>query len=134
VYASLLQDLRLPNPDDSLQNTALLLQISTWLERHKDATCSVFVMSPDAPDRERSRTPTDELPNFYQGENPSSGPDQGKIYPGDRAIRHETDLTIQIHTLDLLPNPNGVDQLTYRGVKVVATHVPAEMGRDWLVQ
>lgn len=130
----LLESLRLADTGDSLQNTALLLQIGAWLEQHPDATCSVYLMSPDAPDRRRTRTKDDDLGNFYQGANPSSGPDQGTVYPGDRLIRHPTDLTLQIHTYDLHPHPNGQDPMTYSAVRLVAVHMPAPMGKDWLVQ
>ena len=126
AYEQLLEALRLPSPDDSLQHTALLLQISTWLESHPNATCSVYLMSPDASDRRRTRTKDDDLGNFYQGANPT--------YPGDREIRHATDLTIQIHALDLHPHLEAADQAVYRGVSLVATRVPLEIGRDWLVQ
>lgn len=134
AYEDLLEELRLPGPDDSLQHTALLLQISAWLEQHPSTTCSVFVMRPDAPERRRTRTPDDDLGNFYQGANPSTGPDQGSIYPGDREIKHASDLTIQIHTFDLHPHADSEDKTIYPRVSLVATHVPADMGKDWLVQ
>lgn len=130
----LLESLRLADTGDSLQNTALLLQIGAWLDNHVDATCSVYLMRPDVPDRRRTRTKDDELGNFYQGANPSSGPDQGSVYPGDRELKHPTDLTLQIHTYDLHPHPEGDDPTIYQGVRLVAVHVPALMGRDWLVQ
>lgn len=130
----LLGALRLADTVDSVQNTALLLQIGAWLELHPDATCSVYLMRPDAPDRKRTRTKDDELGNFYQGANPSSGPAQGSVYPGDREIKHSTDLTLQIHTYDLHPHVDGEDPTTYRDVEIVAVHMPAPMGRDWLVQ
>jgi hypothetical protein len=91
-------------------------------------------MRPAAPDRKRTRTKDDELENFFQGANPSAGADQGTIYPGDRAIRHADDLTMQIHTFDLHPHADGEDRAIYPGVSVVATYVPSAIGRDWLVQ
>lgn len=134
AYEQLLEELRLPAPDDSLQHTALLLQISAWLEDHPNATCSVFVMRPGASEKHRTRTPDDELGNFYQGPNPSTGQDQGSIYPGDREIKDASDLTIQIHTFELRPHKDGEDKSVYPRVNLVATHVPGDMGKDWLVQ
>lgn len=134
VYEQLLEELRLPGPNDSLQHTALLLQISAWLEKHPNSTCSIFVMSPAAPKRRRTRTVNDDLENFYQGANPSTGPDQGAIYPGDREIAHASDLTIQIHTFELHPHRDSEDQTVYPRVSLVAAHVPGEIGQDWLVQ
>ena len=74
------------------------------------------------------------LGNFYQGANPSTGPAQGSIYPGDREIRHASDLTIQLHTFELHPHDAAEDKTIYPRVSLVATHVPLEIGRDWLVQ
>jgi len=135
VYEQLLEELRLPSPDDSLKHTALLLQIAAWLEAHPDATCSVYAMRPGAPGHRTRNRNTDDLDNFYQGANPSTpGPDQGSIYPGDQQIKHPTDLTVQIHTFELRPHPGAEDQTIYPRVSLVATHVPGAMGRDWLVQ
>jgi hypothetical protein len=134
VYAELLEELRLPDPDDSLRQTALLLQLSAWLEGHPDATCTVFVMRPNAPERYRTRLPDDTLGNFYQGASPASGPGQGSIYPGDREVRDATDLTVQIHVFELRPHPEGEDQTTFPRVSLVATYVPLQIGRSWLVQ
>jgi hypothetical protein len=134
AYISLLEPLRLPSPEDSLQHTALLLQISSWLERNPDATCNILLMSPGAPERRRTRTQEDQLGFFYQGANPSKGPDQGSIYPGDQKLHHPTDLTIQIHTFELLPHADAEDKTVYPRVSLVATRVPRALGRDWLVQ
>ena len=134
TYTDLLEELRFADPVDSLQHTALLLQIARWLESHPNATCSLYVMSPDATDRYRTRTKDEEVENFFQGANPSTGPSQGSIYPGDREIHHATDLTIQVHTVDLRPHKDSEDQQVYPRVSVVAIYVPAAMGKDWLVQ
>jgi hypothetical protein len=134
AYVQLLEELRLPDPDDSLQQTALLLQIARYLESNPNAMCSVFVMRPNAPRGDRKREPDDTLGNFYQGANPSRGANQGEIYPGDREIRAASDLTIQLHTFRLTPHEEGEDQTTYDRVSLVATYVPPQIGRPWIVQ
>lgn len=134
AYTELLGELRLPDPDDSTHHIALLLQISAWLENHPNATCSVYLMRPDAPDAYRTRTDTDKMGRLYQGASPASGPDQGSVYPGDTEIHHPSDLTIQIHTIESRPHANGEDQNTYPRVSLAATFVPQEIGRPWLVQ
>ena len=134
VYVQLLEELRLPDPDDSKEHTALLLQIADYLESNATATCSVYVMRPNAPVSERKREKDDTLGNFYQGANPPRGANQGQLYPGDREIRAASELTIQLHTFRLTPDPEGDDQTTYDRVSLVATHVPQQIGRPWLVQ
>jgi hypothetical protein len=134
VYIELLEELRLPDPDDSNEHTALLLQISRYLEDNPVATCTVFVMRPNAPIANRKRESDDTLGNFFQGENPSKGPNVGEIYPGDRNIRAATDLTIQLHALRLTPHEDGEDHTTYDRVWVVATYVPQPVGKSWIVQ
>jgi hypothetical protein len=91
-------------------------------------------MRPNAPAGYRTRMADDTLGNFYQGASPASGPNQGSTYPGDREIRDATDLTIQIHTFELRPHAQGEDQTTYPRVSLVATYVPREIGRSWLIQ
>jgi hypothetical protein len=134
AYAELLEELRLPVPDDSLQHTALLLQIAAFLEEQPDATCTIYHMRPRAPIGFRTRAQDDSLGNFYQGASPASGADQGSIYPGDREIRSDSDLTIQLHTFELRPHANGEDRTIYPRVSLVATYVPREIGRPWLIQ
>lgn len=134
VYTEFLEELRLPDPDDSNEHTALLLQISRYLEDNPTATCSVFVMRPTAPIANRKRESDDTLGNFFQGANPSKGPNVGEIYAGDRSIRAASDLTIQLHTLRLTPHEDSEDDSTYNRVCVVATYVPQLVGRSWIVQ
>lgn len=134
AYESLLEELRLPSPADSLRHTALLLQVGSWLERYPSASCSVYEMRPFATSRVRTRNPDDDLDNIFQGANPSAGPSQGAVYPGDREIRDGVDLTIQVHTFDLHPHASSEERIIYPGVRIVATFVPEDMGRAWLVQ
>ncbi len=123
-------ELRFADPEDSLQHTALLLQIAAWLESNANASCSIYVMSPGAQDRYRTRTRDDKVENFFQGANPSQGAGQGSMYPGDHECDHPTDLTIQVHTFDLRPHTEADDQTVYPRVSVIATYVPAAMGKD----
>lgn len=131
VFEQLLQELRVADPDDSLRHTALLLQLSYALERSTTLTADIYVMRPGVGSAERTLGDADELLNFYQGANPSAGPTQGSIYPGDRKICDDTALTLQVHTLSL----TSVDKnRTYPRVRIIATHVPRDLGKDWLVQ
>ncbi len=129
IYEHLLQ-IRMADPDDSLRQTALLLQIQHALESNSELTADVYVMRPEVKEVHRTLGVDDELLNFYQGANPSTGPSQGSIYPGDREILHDADLTVQIHTLAL----EARDGRKYPRVRLLAIHVPRELGKDWLVQ
>jgi hypothetical protein len=140
VYTQLLQELRIADPGDSLQHTALLLQIDRYLEGRppdepprRNAMCTVYRMRPTVT-TQRRREVDDSLGNFYQGENPSTGAARGSIYPGDRKIRDASTLTIQLHTFELTPHPDSDDNTTYPRVSIVAVHVPPEIGRSWVVQ
>jgi hypothetical protein len=55
---------------------------------------------------------------------------RGSIYPGDRAVRDDQNVSVQIHTLDLTRDNNVVAE----NVTVVAVWVPARLARAWLAQ
>lgn len=131
LYEQLLQELRMADPEDSLRHTALLLQLAAGLEARPDLMADVYIMRPAVATVQRTLGDDDELVNFYQGANPSVGPNQGSIYPGDREVRSDSDLTVQLHEFDLASRDG---QRRYPRVHVVATHVPRQLGRDWLVQ
>jgi hypothetical protein len=80
-------------------------------------------MSPGE-ERERSVDDDDQIPNLFQGANPATS------YPGDRAIRGVSGLTVQIHTVTI--KRQGMRLMS--NVPTVAIWVPREMSRQWLVQ
>ncbi len=55
---------------------------------------------------------------------------RGEIYPGDRAIREDDQVTVQIHTLDLTQDGDVV----CRDVPVLAVWIPARMAVGWIQQ
>ena len=131
AYEDLLTQLRLTRPIDSQQFTGLQLVIKDYLDQQEDDTCTIYVMSKGAI-RERSITETEEILNLYQGEAPVDPPEErGSIYPGDRAIRADRELTIQIHRLNLL---NQEREVTFQDVPTIAVWVPIEMAQDVIVQ
>lgn len=133
AYADLLQAVRLADGKDSLFHTAMLLQISAWLDGHPEATCSIYEMRPHHPESKRTRNKADRLDNYLQGANPPKGPTQGSIYSGDRAVRHSSDLTIQIHTFKLAPNKDTGGP-EFPRVRIAVVYLPPAMGKHWLVQ
>lgn len=126
VYRELLLTVRVTRPSDSQRHTLLLLQVARYLEQNPDAKCSVYVMGGGRP-RERKLTDNDEVENFFQGSNSVGGE---LTYPGDRQIRAENGLTIQIRRLNLTQDKKIVAD----DVPSVAVWVPKELSEDWVLQ
>ena len=53
-------------------------------------------------------------------------------YPGDRELRREDGLTIQIHRVDVYDGKVKEGKRKVANVPIVAVYVPAEMAKDWL--
>lgn len=131
VYRDVLTRLRLTRPEDSLELTGVLLQIKGHLEEHPTATCTVYQMSATSEHRERGVDDVNRILNLFQGAYPvEPESERGKVYPGDRAIRGEHGLTVQIHKLTITRRGERLVQ----NVPTVAIWVPREMSRQWLVQ
>ena len=130
VLERLLVPMRITGTTDSQRYTGLLLQLSKALEDDPGEVCAVYQMSPGA-QRERGIDDNGEVTNLFQGEAPVHPRERrGEVYPGDRAIREDDNVTIQIHTLDLTRD----DQVVVRDVPVVAVWVPSRLAQSWIVQ
>jgi hypothetical protein len=130
VMEQLLVQLRITGTTDSQRYTGLLLQLSKALEDNPAEVCTVFRMSPAAK-RQRGVDEDGEITNLFQGEAPVQPRERrGEIYPGDRAIRRDENVTIQVHMLDLTRD----DAVVAQDVPVVAVWVPARMARGWISQ
>lgn len=126
----LLIPMRITGNTDSQRNTGLLLQLSKALEDDPDEVCTIYRMSP-ATRRRRGIDQNGEVTNLFQGEAPVHPRERrGEVYPGDRAIRDDGNVTIQIHTLDLTRD----DQSVAANVPVLAVWVPARLTRSWITQ
>ena len=128
----LLVKMRVTGTTDSQRNTGLLLQLTKALEDDPDEACTIYRMSP-ATGRSRGIEEDGRVTNLYQGAAPVSPRERrGEIYPGDRAIRDDDNVTIQIHTLELTRD-NG-RQVVARNVPVLAVWVPERLARAWIAQ
>ncbi len=127
VYETFLAPLQVTRSADFYNYLGLQLQISAYLEAHPDARCAVYFISGGA-ERDRTLGEDDEIPNLFQGSNPG----RDRIYPGDREIRLENRLSIQVHRLRLLEH--GADTVRAQDVPAVAVWVPAPLAEDWVVQ
>lgn len=128
----LLVNVRIGGTMDSQRNIGLLLQLTKALEDNPDEVCTVYRMSP-ATGRRRSVDENGEVTNLFQGEAPVQPRERrGEIYPGDRAIRDDEVVTIQIHNLELTRNRGTI--VVARNVPVLAVWIPSRFGRAWIAQ
>lgn len=130
VLERLLVRLRITGSIDSQRYTGLLLQLSKALENDPNEACVVYMMS-SGRRRERGVDANGEVTNLFQGQAPVNPPARrGEVYPGDRAIREDGTVCIQIHTLDLTHEGATIKE----NVPVVAVWVPARLGVSWVNQ
>lgn len=123
VYESLLVPLSMADEDDVLNQILVTMQVRSILDQQPDALCDVFLMSGGAP-RERAVTDMGAVQNAFQGSNASNG------YPGDRAIKNNDRVSIQIHNLKL----HRSNQVVATNVRLVATHIPEALRDDIAMQ
>jgi len=127
AYETLLIQFQYTRPKDSYAFTGALLQIERQLEKYPEATCTVYLISQGKP-RERSVSKDDEIPQLFQGANPSNT----KVYAGDGKIRAGSGLTIQIHILNILEH--GTKQVIAKEVPALALYIPKDMEANWIIQ
>ena len=130
VIQQLLVNMRITGTMDSQRNTGLLLQLSKALEDDPEEVCTIYRMSP-ATGRSRRIHQNGEVINLFQGEAPVEPRERrGEVYPGDRSIGDDNNVTVQIHMLTLTQDGRAVA----RDVPVLAVWVPERLARPWIVQ
>jgi hypothetical protein len=130
VVEELLVRVRITGTTDSQRNTGLLLQLTKALEQNPNEVCTVYRMS-GGRRRQRGIDENGEVANLFQGEAPVQPRAlRGTVYPGDRNIRDNDNVSIQIHTLDLTRD----DIVAVENVPAVAVWVPARLARAWVAQ
>ncbi len=131
-FEKLLAQMRITGIRDSQRYTGLLLQLSKAIENNSSEVCTIYRISP-AYERERSVNKHGEIITLFQGEAPVNPKEQrGKVYPGDRAIRENGTVTVQIHVLNLTRDR----KIIKKDVHVVAVWIPARLGSvaSWINQ
>ena len=130
VIEQLLVRMRISGTNDSQRNVGLLLQLSRALDSKPEEPCTIYLMSSSERRRRRVRE-SGEIHNLYQGEAPVRPIERrGKVYPGDRKIRDNDTVSIQIHIIDLIRQGNVVKE----SVPIIAVWVPARLATSWIHQ
>ena len=80
--------------------------------------------------RERTLNSDGEIPQLFQGAAPVYPPERrGEIYPGDREMHGDNEITIQLHNLDLSSDSGVIEDVTD-----IAVWVPPDAAGDVLIQ
>jgi len=141
LYVELLSNIQFAHPTDSQQFTGLLLQLKEYLDSNPVAVAHIYLMSWTCERgqvvRERTLDENSEISTsgaFFQGASVESKDfSRGEVYPGDREIKGENELTVQLHLLNLLEQ-GGQRKVAAEKVWAIAVWMPTEMGIDTLVQ
>ena len=130
VVENLIVPFRVHDPIDSQRLMGTLLQIGWALDANPDEPCVVYQMSRGLA-RNRGGTEQGKIStNLFQGAAPPTGPNQGSVYPGDRATKADDAVTVQIHNLTIqIPGVSDVGN-----VPVLAISIPQRLTRPWLLQ
>ncbi|MCU0473672.1 MAG: Z1 domain-containing protein [Bacteroidales bacterium] len=131
---NLLNKLRFTKDSDSAAYSSLRGILNRHLESNPDEECLLYLMSArsltDWTRRTRKLNRNFEIQQLFQGEQPTKATSQhqiGEIYPGDRGIKDENLLCIQVHMLNIR------DEF-YTDVPTLAIWIPEHLSRDVIRQ
>ncbi|RUA33459.1 MAG: hypothetical protein DSY77_10215 [Bacteroidetes bacterium] len=130
----LLNKMKFTRDSDSASYSSLRGVLQSHLEEFPDEECLVYLMSArnlvDWTRRTRRLNRNDELQQLFQGMQPTRPTQQyqiGEVYPGDREIKDENRLTIQIHMLN-------IRDTEYTNVPTLAIWIPEHISKDIIRQ
>lgn len=118
--------------EDAVQFAALRVLLAV-IDDQADEECVVHRMRAKSPKpRMRSLDKADKIKNLFQGSNKPTG------YPGDRAVRSDDQVTIQIHRLELRGD-DGTEEgdkapVVASDVPVLAVWVPERFDTSVIIQ
>ena len=121
----LLVRMRINDIADSQRNSSMLLQLGRALDSNLNEVCTVYRMSPRT-GRRRSVDENGKVKNLFQGKDRI----KPEKYPGDREIRDQDNVTIQIHMIAL---KQGNEEIM-KNVPVIAVWVPKRLARPLIIQ
>lgn len=129
AHEELLTRIRLPRLTDSQLFAPLLRLIQIHLRTSPDELCTVFLVANGEP-RRRDYV-NDEINELFQGRQyAQQNGRRVETYPGDRAIRADEGLSIQLRYLDL----GLANALIAENVPHIAVWVPSAMAQDLVHQ
>jgi hypothetical protein len=137
----LLNRLKFTRESDSQTFSSLRGVIGMYLKNQQNENCLVYVMSSKNGDdsiiqrtrvRRLNENGSNTIKQLFQGKNPKTGE---VIYPGDREIKNENLVTIQIHRLHLKDTEgnNIIDEngnILFEDVPTIAIWFPENIGKD----
>lgn len=123
AFDDFIMKLKFTRDSDSGEFTSLKSVILRFLETENNAKATIYLMTKGKA-RERRLTNKDEIQQLFQGKNPRTGE---VIYPGDSEIKKITNLTIQIHNLNLINRETGEE---HQNVYSIAVWIPEEMNKS----
>jgi len=144
----LLNKLKFTRESDSQTYSSLRGVINRYVEENPNENCLVYFMSSKVESnhilqttRKRRLNQNDGVQQLFQGEQPTSNGKfrKGEVYPGDRNIRNENMVSIQIHRLNLT-DTNGNEIIDengsplYEDLANIAVWIPETIGKDIIRQ
>ncbi|WP_217903472.1 Z1 domain-containing protein [Flectobacillus sp. BAB-3569] len=145
----LLIRLKFTKEKDSQTYSSLRGLLNSYLERNPDETCLVYLISAHKDNnvinqeiRKRRLNQKGNIEQLFQGEQPTSSNGRfrkGEVYGGDRSIKNDSKVTIQIHRLNLTNNDgkpilNEENNIVFEDVINIAIWIPEEIGKDIIRQ
>lgn len=126
----LLNKLKYTRESDSASYSSIRGILKRYIENHPDEECLVYLMSARSSDdwtrRTRRLNNNNEIQQLFQGKQPTKKTAQyevGEVYPGDREIKNDNLLSIQIHLLD-------IRNTSFVSVPTLAIWIPDQMSKD----
>lgn len=128
IYNKFISKLKFTRISDSKTFHLIRSKLKSFLERREGGLemVSIYLMSKGKA-RIRQLSKDDKVKQLFQGKNPKSG---AIIYPGDREIKNENHITIQIHNLDLKDTSGNIINNVY----TIAVWVPPSMREERIIQ
>lgn len=144
----LLNRLKFTRETDSQTYSSLRGLLNSYLQENPTETCLVYLISSKIENntivqttRQRRLNQNDNIQQLFQGEQPTSNGRlrKGEVYIGDRNIKNQDRVTIQIHRLNLTDvsgNPilDENENVVYNDLVSLAIWIPETIGKDIIRQ
>ena len=144
----LLNRLKFTRETDSQTYSSLRGLLNSYLHENPNESCLIYLMSSKIENnnilqtiRQRRLNQNDNIQQLFQGEQPTSNGRlrKGEVYVGDRNIKNQDKVNIQIHRLSLLDvsgnqifDENG--NVLYSDLVSLAIWIPEAIGKDIIRQ